>query len=65
MAAASDPEARRWLGWDKDEDIVTDAHVRVAVLQLRPGDSDSLRSSPVAQRLLAHPFDPRTDRGEH
>ncbi|MGW2935989.1 hypothetical protein ACWDA7_29950, partial [Streptomyces sp. NPDC001156] len=63
-AAASDPEARRWLGWGKDEGVVTDAHVREAVLQLLPGDTDFLRSSPLAQRLLAHPFDPRVDQGE-
>ncbi|MEU6319860.1 GNAT family protein [Streptomyces sp. NPDC047009] len=61
-AAGSDSEAQRWLGWDKG--IVTDAHVREAVLQLRPGDTNSLRSSPVAQRLLAHPFEPRPDQGE-
>ncbi|MFB7112155.1 GNAT family N-acetyltransferase [Streptomyces sp. NPDC056291] len=62
-AAASDPEAQRWIGWVAGN-VVTDRRVREAVLQLHPGDTDSLRSSPVAQRLLAHPFEPRPDQGE-
>ncbi|MET8406777.1 GNAT family protein [Streptomyces sp. NPDC005195] len=61
MAAASDPEAQRWLGWDKD---VVSAQVRGAVLQLHPGDPDSRLSSPAAQRLLAGAFEPRPDQGE-
>ncbi|MER7838273.1 GNAT family protein [Streptomyces sp. NPDC096040] len=60
--AASDPEAQRWLGWDRD--IVTGTRLREAVLQLCPGDTDALRSSPVARRLLGEPFEPHPDRAE-
>lgn len=61
LAAASDPEAQRWLGWDEG---IMSAHVREAVLQLRPGDPDSRLPSPVARRLVAGAFEPRPDQGE-
>ncbi|MFF3409333.1 GNAT family N-acetyltransferase [Streptomyces sp. NPDC002742] len=61
MAAASDPEAQRWLGWDEG---VVGEQVREAMLQLHPGDPDSRLASPVARRLLAGAFEPRPDQGE-
>ncbi|MFG2963077.1 GNAT family N-acetyltransferase [Streptomyces sp. NPDC048288] len=62
MAAGSDPEAQHWLG--RPEDTVLDERVREAVLALRPGDPDALRSSRVAQLLLSRPFTPRPDENE-
>ncbi|MFJ3306764.1 GNAT family N-acetyltransferase [Streptomyces sp. NPDC086549] len=62
LAAAADPEAQRWLGWDKN--ILTDAQARETLLQLRPGDTDALRSSPFARSLLVRPVEPRADLAE-
>ncbi|MFC9078450.1 GNAT family N-acetyltransferase [Streptomyces sp. NPDC057062] len=59
LAAGSDPEAQRWLGWDKH--IMTDPKVREVYVQLRPGDTDSLRTYPAVQRLLRHPVEPVPD----
>ncbi|MFJ1756954.1 GNAT family N-acetyltransferase [Kitasatospora sp. NPDC088134] len=56
LAAASDPVAQHWLGWT--ESVVADARVREALVQVRPGDPGSLRSSPLFQRLLAEPLLP-------
>ncbi|MEU0965847.1 GNAT family N-acetyltransferase [Streptomyces sp. NPDC005917] len=62
-AAGSDPEAQRWLS-GRTEDIMTDARVREAVLKLCPGDTEALRTSPMARRLLSQSFQPSPDQGE-
>ena len=56
MAAASDPEAQRWLGW-RPSDLVG-AHAREDLLRLRPGDPDELRASRSAGHLLSLPYEP-------
>ncbi|MET8632305.1 GNAT family protein [Streptomyces sp. NPDC004074] len=60
LAAASDPEAQRWLGWD--EHIMTDPKLREVYVHLRPGDIDSRSSYPAVRRLLSHPVEPRPDK---
>ncbi|MFJ8111294.1 GNAT family N-acetyltransferase [Streptomyces sp. NPDC096132] len=62
LAAASDAEAQRWLGWG--EGLLTDARVRDALLRVRPGDAGSRPPFPGAGKLLAEPFPPRPDQGE-
>ncbi|MER7183421.1 GNAT family protein [Streptomyces hyaluromycini] len=57
VAAASDPEAQRWLGWGVRN--VVDAPAREELLRLCPGDTDALRASRTAARLLAQPYEPR------
>ena len=37
---------------------MTDPKVREVYVQLRPGDTDSLRRYPAVQRLLRHPVEP-------
>ncbi|MFJ6837806.1 GNAT family N-acetyltransferase [Streptomyces sp. NPDC091209] len=59
MAAGSDPEAQRWLG---GTDVITDAQARETLLELRPGDTDALRSSPGVRSLPARPVEIRPDR---
>ncbi|MFF7981975.1 GNAT family N-acetyltransferase [Streptomyces sp. NPDC007901] len=59
LAAASDPEAQHWLGWE--EERVLGEQAREALLALRPGDTDALRSSARIHRLLAHPIEPGPD----
>ncbi|MFF5147794.1 GNAT family N-acetyltransferase [Streptomyces sp. NPDC013157] len=61
-AAASDPQAQRWLGWGV-RDLVGPRH-RKDLLRLRPGDTDALRASEMAVRLLAMPYEPRPGGGE-
>ncbi|MEU9345441.1 GNAT family protein [Streptomyces sp. NPDC048278] len=66
-AAASDPEAQRWLGWG--DIIVADADVRAALLRLRPGDigdtggTGAPPTSRLLQNLLARPFEPHVGDG--
>ncbi|MFF4119583.1 GNAT family N-acetyltransferase [Streptomyces sp. NPDC001714] len=55
-AAASDPEAQRWLGWG--DHVVADAGVREAVLRLLPGDTETLRRSRSLRNLLDQPYEP-------
>ncbi|MEU6194305.1 GNAT family protein [Streptomyces sp. NPDC047061] len=57
VAAASDPEAQRWLGWGVGD--LVGASVRKDLLRLCPGDTDALRASATAGRLLARPYQPR------
>lgn len=56
LAAASDPDAQQWLGWEEERILGEEA--REALLALRPGDTDALRSSVRIRRLLAHTMDP-------
>ncbi|RKN43789.1 GNAT family N-acetyltransferase [Streptomyces hoynatensis] len=55
MAAASDEEAQRWLGWDSG--TVPDPDIREALLRLRPGDPVS-RRIPGGRRLRKAPYRP-------
>ncbi|MEW1773188.1 GNAT family protein [Streptomyces sp. NPDC086777] len=55
-AAASDPEAQRWLGWG--DRVVADADDRDAVLRLVPGDTEALRRSGFLRNLLDRACEP-------
>ncbi|WP_046732234.1 GNAT family N-acetyltransferase [Streptomyces humi] len=59
LAAASDAEAQRWLGWG--ERVLSDPHVVKTLLGLRPGDTGALRSSRTTRNLLAQPWEPGPD----
>ncbi|MFJ4989767.1 GNAT family N-acetyltransferase [Streptomyces sp. NPDC088732] len=63
LAAAADPEAQRWLGAAEHEATVhlADARVREAVVNLRPGDPDSLNAAPWTRQMRAEPFEPRDE----
>ncbi|MER5792214.1 GNAT family protein [Streptomyces sp. NPDC001980] len=61
-AAASDPEAQRWLGWG--DRVVADADVREGILRLLPGDTETLRRSRFLRNLLAQPYEPHSDEEE-
>src|SRR4051794_3192638 len=53
LAAAADPEAQRWVGAAENAATVhfVDARIRDAVLNLRPGDPDSLNAAPWTQQM--------------
>lgn len=56
LAAASDPDAQQWLGWEEERILGEEA--REALLALRLGDTDALRSSVRIRRLLARTMEP-------
>ncbi|MEU9409565.1 GNAT family protein [Streptomyces sp. NPDC048281] len=63
LAAGSDPEAQWWLCW-ADGRGIADPAVREALLRLRPGDTETLRTSGSLRNLLNKPFEPFEDDAE-